>query len=99
MGKLTIGGITYDNPKQIDQATVLIPPGNYVNLNDPAYVAGAVWKQSTIGKAFPVNTSPKPDTVDFTPPTANPVLFGQQPPSLSAGGITIPNGGSFKNPA
>ena len=93
MGKLNVAGITYDNPKQIAQDSLVFPPG-CVNNPDRDVVAGNVWKPN-FAMSFP-----KPDSFDATQPTALPVLFGKQPSSLSSGGIAVPNSSTtVKNPA
>jgi hypothetical protein len=98
MSKLQIPGTTiqYDNPSQLNAAAI-----------DPK--TGAPWVQWPIAPGttswggrlmYPGPATPQPGTYDATPPQANPVLFGQQPPSLSDGGIKIPNSSVvFKSPA
>ena len=99
MGQINIPGtsITYSNPKQIDQKTLVFPvgmttPGYPPNVNGT--LAGVTWVQNG------PTALPQPGSYDPTPVVANPVLFGQQPPSLSAGGINIPNSSVvLKNPS
>jgi hypothetical protein len=98
MGQLNIPGtsIQYSNPKQVDQNTLVFPNG----MVTPGYppnvggtLAGVTWTQNG------PTSFPQPGTFDAAPPQANPVLFGKQPPSLSAGGIQIPNSTTtVKNP-
>jgi hypothetical protein len=95
VGEFTISGtsIRYSNPNQVDQKTVVFPAG-VTNRPDPAVVAGNVWIPNF------AQACPQPGTYEATPPQANPVLFGKQPTSLSAGGIQIPNSTTtIKNPA
>lgn len=89
MAKLTIPGTTiqYDNPKSLNGTAV-----------DPK--TGAPWVPSLLFPGvtrwggqltYPGPTTPQPGSYDATLPEANPVLFGKPPPSLSTGGIQIPN--------
>jgi hypothetical protein len=68
MGKLNIGGIAYDNPLQVEQQSLVFPPG-CTNNPDPDAVAGKVWKPN-FAMSFP-----KPGSFDTNPPTANSVVF------------------------
>jgi hypothetical protein len=97
MGQINIPGtsIQYSNPKSLD-----------ASAPDPK--TGQPWVQWPAPGTtrwggcltYPGPSTPQPGTYDATPPTANPVLFGKQPPSLSTGGIQIPNSSStVKNPA
>jgi hypothetical protein len=96
MGNLTIystpgQAVVYSNPAQTNQATNLFPSPAGPQLN---VTAGGTW-QPNFATAFP-----QPNSFDATPPLANPVLFNVQPPSLSAGGIRVPNSSTiFKNPS
>jgi hypothetical protein len=113
MGQLNIPGtsIQYSNPKQIDQTTNIDPATGKVwkasgtdsfNFTYPNGVTGIeIGGVSTGDQGVGLNLGdPQPGTYDATPPTANPVLFGKQPPSLSAGGVQIPNSTTtIKNPA
>ena len=90
MGKLNILGIQYSNQEQVDQSTLNWQPG----LTLTAEILPGV------GIGYGYMAVPKPNSTDPSQATANPVLFGKQPPSLSAGGIQIPNSSStVKNPA
>jgi len=97
MGHINIpnSSVVYDNPKQVDQNTIVFPagmvtPGYPHNVNGT--LAGVTWVQNG------PTALPQPGTYE-APPQANPVLFGKQPPSLSAGGIQIAGGTTVKNPA
>jgi hypothetical protein len=91
MGKFTLLGIRYDNPQQVDQTTLNWQPGLTLVIQPADGSSG-------IGQGY--MAIPKPNSIDPSPATANPVLFGKQPPSLSAGGIQIPNSSVvFKSPA
>ena len=85
MGKFTLLGIRYDNPQQIDQSTLNWEKDLILTEWQPGYG----WFRK-----------PQPGTYDANPPQATPVLFGKQPPPLSAGGIQIPNSSTtINNPA
>ena len=88
MGKFTLLGIRYDNPQQVDQSTLDWQPGLTLT-SQPTQQGGIGYGWMAI---------PKPNSTDPSPVTANPVLFGKQPPSLSAGGIQIGTS-TVKNPA
>lgn len=96
MSQIKIESVVFNNPQAVPQDSLKFPPGMITpgyppNVNGT--LAGVTWVQNG-PTAFP-----KPGTVE-PPPTANPVLFGVQPPSLSTGGIAIPNSTStVKNPA
>jgi len=92
MAQLTIPGTTivFSNPQQVDQKTLNWQPG----LTLTAEILPGV------GIGYGYMAIPKPNSTDPSPATANPVLFGKQPPSLSAGGIQIANSSTtVKNPA
>jgi len=113
MGQINIPGtsITYSNPKQTDQKTNIDPltgkawkPSgtDTFTFTYPNGVTGlGINGVSTGNQGVGTNLgSPQPGTFDPTAPTANPVIFGKQPPSLSAGGIQIPNSSVvLKNPS
>jgi hypothetical protein len=113
MGQINIPGtsIQFVNPKQIDQTTNIDPLTGKVwktsgadsfTFTYPNGVTGiGINGVSTGNQGVGTNLgSPQPGTFDTTAPTANPVIFGKQPPSLSAGGVQIPNSTStIKNPA
>jgi hypothetical protein len=91
MAQLTIPGTTivFSNPQQVDQTTLNWQPGlTLTATTDPSWV----------GIGYGYMAVPKPNSTDPSPATANPVLFGKQPPSLSAGGIQIGTS-TVKNPA
>jgi hypothetical protein len=89
--KIPNTSVLFDNPQQVDQASLNWQPGlTLTATTDPSWV----------GIGYGYMAIPKPGSFDATPPEANPVLFGKQPPSLSAGGIRIPNSSVvFKSPA
>jgi hypothetical protein len=112
MGKINIPGtsIQFVNPKQIDQTTNIDPLTGKVwktsgadtfTFTYPNGVTGiGINGVSTRNQGVGTNLgSPQPGTFDPTAPTANPVIFGKRPPSLSAGGIQIAGGTTVKNPA
>jgi hypothetical protein len=102
MGKLNIAGIVFDNPQQVDQSTLNWQPGLTLTAQptEAPVGFGYGYKAAPGGIGYGWMAIPKPGSFDANPPTANPVLFGKQPPSLSAGGIQIPNSSVvFKSPA
>jgi hypothetical protein len=101
MGQLQIPGtsIQYSNPKQIDQTTLIDPQTNAVWQPNGFPAVGTIGNKPN-GTQLMGTGGPQPNSYDATPPTANPVLFGKQPPSLSSGGTAIPNSSTVvKNPA
>src|SRR5882762_8983365 len=92
MGQLAIPGtsIQYSNPKQIDQATNIDPLTGQVWKTSPFPASGTIGNKLN-GTQLMGTGGPQPGSFDLTPPTANAVLFGKQPPSLSSGGTAIPN--------
>jgi len=113
MGQINIPGtsIQFVNPKQIDQTTNIDPLTGKVWKTSGADTFTFIYPNGVTGIGINgVSTSnqgvgtnlgsPQPGTFDATAPTANPVIFGKQSPSLSTGGIQIPNSSStVKNPA
>jgi len=92
MRKFAVKGtsIRYDNPQQVDPQPADWQPG----LTLTAEILPGV------GIGYGYMAVPKPNSTDPSPATANPVLFGKQAPSLSAGGIQIANSSTtVKNPA
>ena len=102
MGQVQIPGtsVTYNNPNQLNASAIDLKTG-------APWVQAPVPASGTIGNIpngtqlmFSGPSTPQPGSYDATPPTANPVLFGKQPPPLSSGGIAIPNSSTVvKNPA
>jgi hypothetical protein len=98
MAQINIAGtsVVYSNPKSLD-ATIPDPETDLPWEPWPSAPGTTRWGGRL---TYPGPSTPQPQTYDATPPTANPVLFGKQPPSLSAGGIQIPNSSTtVKNPA
>jgi hypothetical protein len=88
--KIPNTSIVFDSPLAVDQSTLNWQPG----LTLTAEILPGV------GIGYGYMAVPKPNSTDPSQATANPVLFGKQPPSLSAGGIQIPNSSViFKSPA
>jgi hypothetical protein len=89
--KIPNTSIVFDSPLAVDQSTLNWQPGlTLTATTDPSWV----------GIGYGYMAIPKPNSTDSSPATANPVLFGKQPTSLSAGGIQIPNSSTtLKNPA
>src|SRR5712675_1903927 len=81
MGQLTIPGtsIQYSNPKQIDQTTNIDPITGNVWKSSPFPASGTIGNKPN-GTQLMGTGGPQPGSFDLTPPTANPVLFGKQPP-------------------
>lgn len=105
MGQLIVPGtnVQYSNPAQMNQNTVVFPPG-VSSLLDPADTAGSTWKpnllinqgQNNAGVVTSALACPKPGSYDGTPTVANPV-FNQVPASP---GIKIPGTSVvFNNPS
>jgi hypothetical protein len=98
MSKLQIPGTTiqYDNPNQLNAAAI-DPKTGTTWVPWPVASGTTSWGGCQM---YPGPTTPQPGTYDATLPKANPVLFNVQSPSLSVGGIQIPNSTSVvKNPA
>ena len=101
MGQLTIAGVTYSNPRQIDQTTNMDPQTNAVWQPKGFPAVGTIGNKPN-GTQLMGTGGPQPGSYDATAPTAPPVAFNQPAVSasdLSVGGKAILNGGSWKNPA
>jgi hypothetical protein len=112
MSQFTIPGtsVTYSNPKQVDQNTLVFSSGSpYPILNGAAgswvpVVAGSPWQPNLVpanpGLALAI---PQPGTFDASPPNAPPIAVNTPPVPASdpaVGGRTIPGTtSSWKNPA
>ncbi len=112
MGQFQIPGtsVTYSNPKQVDQNTLVFSSGSpYPILNGAAggwvpVVAGSPWQPNLVpanpGLALAI---PQPGTFDASPPTAPPVQFNKTSVPASdpiVGGKAIPGTSvTFKSPA
>jgi hypothetical protein len=87
--KIPNTSIVFDSPLAVDQSTLNWQPGLTLTA-----------QPAEVGIGYGYMAIPKPGSFDANPPQANPVLFGKQPPSLSAGGIKIPNSSVVvKNPS
>jgi hypothetical protein len=112
MGKLNVGGIVYDNPKQVAQSSVVFPDCGDAGQYPPNFPSrtGKVWQrepiQTGVPGLFPVSTdfpgpaSPQPGTFEATPPQAPPLAINQDPPVAGKGKPISVSGtsGSTGNP-
>jgi len=102
MGKLNIGAIVYDNPRQVDQTTVIDPrtgrtwqaaPVGY-RPGDPISPQALALFQNGRGVSWASPDTPQPGSFDPTPTTANPVLMNVDPPVAGKGKPISVSGGT-----
>ncbi|SRR5260370_26882261 len=102
MGRIILPGssVVYDNPKQVDQSTLIDPQTGKTWTIQPIDPLG---RTSIRGQALttPGPFSPQPGSFDPTPPQANPVVINQDPPVPGKGLPISVSGasGSTGNPA
>ena len=91
MGHINIPNtsVVYDNPIQVDQSTLVFPPGTGPTFAG-AVTAGTPWRADALiptANAIPANIggtgygmyeTPQPGTFELNPPAVSPGLFNQQ---------------------
>jgi hypothetical protein len=114
MGRINVpnSSVVFDNPKQVDQNTLVFSAGSSYpvlnNLNGASagwvpVVAGLPWQPNLVDSYRGQFAIPQPNSFDPTPPSAPPVAVNK--PAVAAsdpsvGGTAIPGSSvTWRNPA